>query len=176
MRWKQNPWTRHLVWLGSVIFFALVQTNWPDMLKFQEVLPDLVLVMVVYFAIAEGEERAMFTGLIGGLYQDAAVDTVMGHHVLCNVVAGYVVGRIAMRLVTGHAAVKAGLVLFASLFQGVLFTLIQYVMQPQRGILYPLATAAAPTAFYTALVAPLLFIALDAVCGGDDPARRGIIA
>ncbi|MBW7863608.1 MAG: rod shape-determining protein MreD [Candidatus Hydrogenedens sp.] len=165
MRWRGNRLAVNLWWLAGVVFLALVQTNWPDALKFQEVLPDLVLVMVVYFAIAEGEERAMLTGLVGGLYQDVAVNTVMGHHVLCHVLVGFAAGRLATRLVTGHAAVKAGLVLSAALSQGVLFTLIQYVQQPQRGMLYPLVTAVVPSAFYTALVAPLVFVLLDLLMG-----------
>lgn len=165
MRWRGNRLASNLWWLAGVVFLALIQTNWPGVLKFQEVLPDLVLVMVVYFAITEGEERAMLTGLVGGLYQDVAVNTVMGHHVLCHVLVAFAAGRLSTRLITGHAAVKAGLVLTAALGQGGLFTLIQYVQQPQRGILYPLVTAVVPSAFYTALVAPLVFVLLDAIMG-----------
>jgi len=174
MRWKNRPLLRHIAWLISVVFFALVQTNWPDTLKAQSVVPDLVLIMVVYYAIAEGEERAMFTGLIGGLYQDVAMHTVLGHHVLCHVLVGYIAGRVATRLVTEHAAVKAGLVLLASLGQGLLFVFIQYVQQPQRGMMYPLLSAAVPCAFYTAVFAPLLFLALDAVMGRRETAGRSM--
>ncbi len=174
MRWKNHPLMRHLAWLAAVVFFALVQTNWPDALKAQSVVPDLVLIMVVYFAIAEGEERAMFTGLVGGLYQDVAMHTVLGHHVLCHVVVGYIAGRVSTRLITEHAAIKAGLVLLASLGQGFLFVLIQYVQQPQRGLLYPYLSASVPCAFYTALFAPLLFLALDAVMGRRETAGRGV--
>ena len=174
MRWKNYPLTRHLAWLCTVVFFALVQTNWPDALKLQEVVPDFVLIMVVYYAIAEGEERAMFTGLVGGLYQDVAVHTVLGHHVICHVIVGYTVGRVSTRLITEHAAIKAGLVLLASLGQGLLFAFIQYVQQPQRGMLYPLLNAAVPCAFYTAVAAPILFLVLDAVMGRRESIGRGV--
>jgi len=174
MRWKHHPWTRHLAWLATVIFFALVQTNWPEALKLQEVVPDLVLIMVVYYAIAEGEERAMFTGLVGGLYQDVAVHTVLGHHVICHVIVGYTVGRVSTRLITEHAAIKAGLVLLASLGQGLLFMFILYVQQPQRGMLYPLLNAAVPCAFYTAAAAPFLFLLLDTVMGRRESIGRGV--
>lgn len=174
MRWKHHPWTRHLAWLATVIFFALVQTNWPEALKLQGVVPDLVLIMVVYYAIAEGEERAMFTGLVGGLYQDVAVHTVLGHHVICHVIVGYIAGRVSTRLITEHAAIKAGLVLLASLGQGLLFIFIQYVQQPQRGMLYPLLAVVVPCAFYTAVVAPILFLLLDSVMGRRESIGRGV--
>ena len=111
----------YIVWLICIVLAALIQTNWPELLRFQDVSPDIIIVLVVYFAIAYGEERAMFTGLIGGLYQDVAVKTVLGHHVLCYVVIGYTIGRLAARLISEHAAVKAGLVLVASFCQGVFF-------------------------------------------------------
>ena len=116
----------------------------------------------------------MFTGLVGGLYQDVAVHTVLGHHVICHVIVGYTVSRVSTRLITEHAAIKAGLVLLASLGQGLLFVFIQYVQQPQRGMVYPLLNAAVPCAFYTAAVAPILFLMLDAVMGRRESIGRGV--
>jgi hypothetical protein len=40
-------------------------------------------------------------------------------------------------------------------------------------MMYPLLTAVVPCAFYTAVVAPFLFLALDAVMGRRDPLGRG---
>ena len=153
----------HIVWLVCIVFAALIQTNWPEWLRFQDVSPDIIIVLVVYFAIAFGEERAMFTGLIGGLYQDVAVNTTLGHHVLCYVFVGYTMGRLATRLISEHAAVKTGLVLVASFFQGMFFITIQYALQPQRGVLYPLLNTVVPIAFYSAIITPLVFFLVDRV-------------
>jgi rod shape-determining protein MreD len=124
-------------------------------------LPDLCLILVVYFAIADGEERAMFTGVVGGIYQDVASNTVLGHHVLCLVCVGYAVGRIATRLVTEHPAVKAGLVFVAGLTHGALFQSVLYIQNPDNGFIYPLATLTAPAAFYTALLTPFVFFMVN---------------
>ncbi len=152
---------KNLFWLAFVVGAALVQTTWLEVVRVEGVLPDLVLVLVVYFAIAESEERAMFTGAVGGILQDVASDTTLGHHVLCNVVVAYAVGRLATRLITEHAAVKAGLVLLGSLAQGILFAGIRYVQQPEIGVLKTILTSAVPTAFYTSLVTPLVFFVLE---------------
>jgi len=158
----RNDYIREfLVWLVSIVFAALIQTNWPHLLRFQDVTPDIIMVLVVYFAVAYGEERAMFTGVIGGLYQDVAINTTLGHHVLCYVLIGYTIGRLATRLVSEHAAVKAGLVFLASFCQGLLFVMIQYGLQPQRGILYPIINNAAPIAFYSAVITPMVFFVVD---------------
>lgn len=155
--------SNYLVWFVCVVFAALLQTNWPDILRFQEVSPDIIIVLVVYFAIAYGEERAMFTGVIGGLYQDVAVNTTLGHHVLCYVVIGYTIGHLAARLISEHAAVKAGLVLLAGFCQGLFFITIQYALQPQRGMLYPILNTAAPIAFYSAVITPFIFLLVDRI-------------
>ena len=148
---------KNLLWALVVIASALVQTTLLDTIKLQGVLPDLIVVVVVYFAIADGEERAMFSGVLGGLYQDVAGDAVLGHHVLCNVVVGYAAGRLATRLITEHPAVKIGLVFSASLIHGLLFTGILYVQQPAISAVRTIASSVIPGAFYTALVTPVVF-------------------
>jgi rod shape-determining protein MreD len=94
------------------------------------------------------------------MYQDVAGDTMLGHHILCNVLAGYIVGRIARRLVLEHPIVKVGLVMSASLLQGMLFIGIQYVQTPGISAVKEVLTVAVPTAFYSGLITPFIFFLL----------------
>lgn len=151
---------RNIIWMITVVAAALLQTTWPDALKIQGVLPDLSLLLVVYFAIADGEERAMFTGVIGGIYQDVASNAVLGHHIICLVVTGYVIGRFSTRLITEHPAIKAGLVFLAGLAHGVLFRFILYVQDPSNSVVQALVNVVVPSAFYTAVITPIAFLVL----------------
>ncbi len=148
---------KNIAWFITVIALALMQTTWPDPLKLQNVVPDLCLLLVAYFAITEGEERAMFTAALGGIYQDVASNAVIGHHILSLVILGYIISRVSKRLITEHPAVKAGLVLAGGLAHGFLYTVILCVQKPGVEFLYTLATSVVPAAFYTALLAPLVF-------------------
>lgn len=153
---------KNIAWVVVVVCAALVQTTWPDFLKIQGVTPELVLMLVVYFAIAAGEERAMFTGTLGGIYQDVASKVALGHNILCLVIVGYAVGRISTRLVTDHPAVKAGLVLLAGVAQGVLYTLVDYLQHPKdTPVIATIVSVVVPAAFYTAVITPFVFIVLD---------------
>ena len=166
---------RNVVWAVFVVAAALIQTTWLDALRVQGVLPDLVLLLVVYFAIEDGEERAMFTGVLGGLYQDVVGNAVLGHHVLCHVVVAYMTGRVARRLITQHAAVKVGLVFFASLTHGFLFVCIQYVQTPEMSAVHTFLVSVVPGAFYTALATPLLFFILGrAFRRKEEPIQKGV--
>lgn len=155
----------NLIWIVTVVVMALVQTTWPDFLTLQNVKPDLTLILVVYFAIADGEERAMLTGALGGIYQDVASKAVLGQNVLCLVIVGYAAGRLATRLVTGHPAVKAGLVFLAGLAQGVLLTCIYYVQDPGTLVIETILTVVVPASFYTALITPFVFFGLSRIFG-----------
>jgi rod shape-determining protein MreD len=153
---------RHLFWAIFVMATAVFQTTWLGVIRVGGVLPDLILLLVVYFAVVDGEERAMFTGLMGGLFQDVAGDTLLGHHVICYVVAGFVVGRVGSRLVTEHPAVKASLVFGASLAHGLLFATIASILDPANAHFFQTVTAkVVPQSFYTALITPLIFLLLS---------------
>lgn len=152
---------RNLLWAIAVTAAALIETTWLKAISVMDVTPNLTLLMVIYFAIADGEERAMFTGAVGGVFQDVARSAVLGHHVLCLVIVGYASGRIATRLVTEHPAVKAGLVFCASIVCGLLEILVQYVQDPNLAAMHNIVARVVPGAFYTALFTPVLFFLLD---------------
>jgi len=165
---------RNVLWIVAVVSAALVQTTWPDLLKIQGATPELVLMLVVYFAIASGEERAMFTGAVGGIYQDVASKAVLGHNILCLAVVGYAVGRFATRLVTDHPAVKAGLVLLAGIAHGVLHTVITYIQHPETPVVATIISVVVPASFYTALITPFVFLAMDRLFGARAQTQGGV--
>jgi rod shape-determining protein MreD len=156
---------RNLAWAAVIITAALLQTTWLDEISVSGARPDLMAIIVVYFALASGSERAMATGVLGGLFQDMASNYVLGHHVLSLVTVGYVVGRVSRRLVTDHPGVKAALVFCASLVNGVLVTLVLFVQNPDTAAVSTVVSRTVPTAFYTALVTPLVFFVLDWLAG-----------
>lgn len=152
---------RNLLWLILVVAAALIQTTWLEKARIMNVLPDLPLLLILYFALTDGEERAMWTGVIAGLFQDVAGDTVLGHHVLCHILVAFVVGKLSKRLLTEHPAVKLAVVFIACLAHGMLYTAILYVQQPDLPALHNVAARVIPATFYTTLVAPLVFFVLS---------------
>jgi rod shape-determining protein MreD len=152
---------KNIMWAVIVVTAALIQTTWLDAIRIAGVVPDLTLLLVVYFAVNEGEERAMFTGVLAGVFQDVASRAALGHHVLCLVLIGYTVGRLTTRLITEHPAIKAGLVFAAGLVNGIVYTAILYVQEPSVTAARTIAAHVVPTAFYTAFVTPFVFLLLS---------------
>lgn len=152
---------RQVYWGALVVITALVQTTWLDALRVEGVLPDLILLLIVYAAIAAGEESAMAIGVLGGIYQDVAGDAVLGHYVLCNAVVGYAAGKLARRLLSEHPAVKVALTFGAALLHGVLFTAVSYVQDPNLMVMRTIFSSVVPGAFYTALMTPFVFFLIS---------------
>ena len=153
----------NVYWAILIVVTVLVEATWLGIIRIQGVLPDLVLLLVVYFGINQGEERAMLTGLFGGVLQDVAGDTGLGHHVLCLVIVGFLVGHISHRLITDNPAVKTGLVFCASMIHAIIYVMVDYVQTPDIDALHTIAVSHVPRAFYTALATPFVFYLLDRV-------------
>ncbi len=165
-----------LLWAVIVAAATLLQATWLDNIRFRGVLPDLPVALVVYYALAEGEERAMFTGVLAGMFQDVATDVTLGHHILVLVLIGYTVGRLNKRLVTDHPALKAGLVFVAAVMQGFLATVILYFHEPETHALHMIFALEIPGAFYTAIITPLVFLFLDWATGRLRQRGGGVAA
>lgn len=154
---------KNIGWIIAITLATILQTTWPDALKVQGAAPDLTLLLVVYFAFNDGEERAMFTGLWGGLYLDVVGDFGLGHHVLSLVVVGYIAGKVSTRFITEHPAVKVASVFISALIFGLLFTLIQEIRTPDIDFLQILLKKVVPSAFYTSIFTPILFGVLQRI-------------
>jgi len=168
-------WRKNILWFLLIVLSAAVQATWFEAIRYGGAVPDLVLLLVVYFALSDGEERGMFTGALGGVFQDVAADTVLGHHVLGNVIIGYAVGHVSHRLIAEHPAVKVGVVFMSALAHGVLFHLVSYVQDPGLGIIRNFVGNVVPGAFYTAIVTPVVFIALDGLRRKKGPTPGGVM-
>jgi len=153
----------HIIWIIIVLILSVLQTGWPDILRVQGVTPDLGLIMVIYFALFYGEERAMFTGLFAGIYQDIASNTALGHHILCLVITGFICGKLSGRLISEHPAIKSALVFGGAILHGILFNIIVYFQDPYTNLIYVIFINTVPSAFYSALMTPFVFWLLQQI-------------
>lgn len=103
----------------------------------------------------------MYTGVLGGIFQDVAGNTGIGHHVLCLVMVGYVVGRMASRLVTDNPYVKTVTVFLSSIVHGALYLAVEYVQKVDMNAAFMMSYSIIPHAFYTALVTPFVFLLIS---------------
>lgn len=164
----------NLYWITLVLVTALVEVTWLGAIRIGGVVPDVILLLVVYFGMTNSSERAMLTGVIGGIIQDVASGTGLGHHVLALAVAGYVAGMLAERLLIENPAVKAGMVLFACIVHGFVYVTVDFIQNPEISAVDAILVSMIPRTFYTMLITPVVFFLLDRVLGDRMPAPRRV--
>ena len=85
---------RFLLGAATVLTALLLQTTVITQLPLPGAAPDLVLVLVVAYALAEGPLSGLSTGFIAGLLADASADHELGRLALVYAVVGYLTGLV----------------------------------------------------------------------------------
>lgn len=85
---------RFLLGAVSVVTAVLLQVTVVGRLPLPGVAPDLVLVLVVAYALAEGPMSGLVTGWFAGLLCDALSVHELGRMALAYAIAGYVTGML----------------------------------------------------------------------------------
>lgn len=85
---------RFFLGVASVVTALLLQLAVIGRLPVPGAAPDLLLVLVVAFALAEGPTSGMVTGFVTGLLADAMSVHEIGRLALAYAVAGYVTGML----------------------------------------------------------------------------------
>jgi rod shape-determining protein MreD len=85
---------RFLLGAATVLTALLLQTTVVSRLPLPGAAPDLLLVLVVAYALAEGPLSGMTTGFIAGVLADSLADHALGRLALAYAVVGYLTGMI----------------------------------------------------------------------------------
>ncbi|MCW2725357.1 MAG: rod shape-determining protein MreD [Frankiales bacterium] len=85
---------RFLLGAATVLTALLLQTTVLSRLPLPGAAPDLLLVLVVAYALAEGPLSGMTTGFIAGVLADSLADHALGRLALVYAVVGYLTGMI----------------------------------------------------------------------------------
>ena len=85
---------RFLLGAAAVLSALLVQTTVLTRLPLPGGAPDLLLVLVVAFALAEGPWSGTVTGFLAGLLADLGADHELGRAALVLALVGYVAGLV----------------------------------------------------------------------------------
>lgn len=130
---------------------------------------DLVLVVVVYTALATGRVSGLLTGSFAGLVQDALSGGVIGVSGLSKTVVGYVVGILGTQFIVAHTFSRFVVFILATMVNDLLFMGV-YELLGLRHFGAPYASVAGE-AFGNALVGVLAFKASELLPGALERRR-----
>lgn len=140
----------------------LIQLLFLDHIKIAGVKPDLLVLLVVFFAIFFGPGTGAEAGFVSGLFKDTYSLDIFGVNIVLLSLTGLIVGMLSPKLFR-ESKLTQGLLVFASsvlymiihYFVSSLILKITYVTLPEY--LYGLIL---PSSFYTAALSIIIFPAL----------------
>ena len=142
-----------MIIVRNILFIALavlVQTSWIHKLQLLGVTPDIVLLLIAYIGIREGQISGTIYGFFSGLLLDFYDPHVLGINALANSVVGFAVGYTRVGVCAEDIRVQA-LILFAAtlLHDAIYFTMFS-ISEPAK-ILPTFFRYGPASAFLTAL-------------------------
>jgi rod shape-determining protein MreD len=140
--------------VGSVVFFSFR--------------PDLVLIIVVYWALKKGPSSGWFVGMAGGFMTDLFSSGRMGLHTLALATIGLLVASSSTPLYQTHLSTRVVMVGIASVIYNILYYLFLLVFAEPPSWNYVWKAVLVPSAWQTILIAPIWLWLTDLAMGKDD--------
>ncbi|MCW2600067.1 MAG: rod shape-determining protein MreD [Frankiales bacterium] len=146
---------RFLLGAATVVTALLLQLTVVSRLPLPGAAPDLLLVLIIAFALAEGPMAGMVTGFIGGLLADGLSAHEIGRLALAYAVAGYLTGLLH------DETERSTLQPFGAVALGALTALGAYAVEgillgDPRITLYPVLRAALSSVPYDVVLTPFV--------------------
>lgn len=143
--------------LGIFVLATFLQVTVLDSLRLFGIKPDLVLILVIFYAFLSSQREGAFWGFVAGLFKDVATGGYFGLNALNHLLAGYLAGVLQTVLYKDNPFVVTFAALLVCLFQGLLYYLLLFYL----GIFVSPGVALLKITFfgagYNALVALLLY-------------------
>jgi rod shape-determining protein MreD len=144
--------------LAFLLLVSLVlETTLFHWLSLWGVQPDLVLILVVFFALFSGSLGGAFFGFLGGLAQDALSGQYLGLNAFSKLVAGYIVAQLERKIYKEHTLIPIIVVFIVSLTSQILIFLLLLPITNQPPYTEVFTREILPAAAYNCLVAVLTY-------------------
>ncbi|MBU1299387.1 MAG: rod shape-determining protein MreD [Bacteroidetes bacterium] len=151
---------KHVKFILTSIFLIVVQTTVIRYLSLEGIIPDLLLIMIVYISITEGQISGTLYGFGIGLLFDIITGDVIGISSLSKSMAGFISGYFfnenKIELTMGSYRFLL-ILLFVSSIHNLIYFLI-YVQGSEISTLYAISKVGLTSALYTTTVSILMVL------------------
>ena len=157
-----NPALRYLAYAVVAMLLSVVHMVFLKYVSVQSVTPDLLLLLVVWAALMEGQYVGMIVGFGAGLLFDMLTTDVLGSNALAKTLAGFMAGYF-YREGMGLATIGSYRLLLIVTFTGFLHNLVYfffYIKPMQTSFWEFFLVNGVATTLYTTVVAtfPMLLV------------------
>ncbi len=140
-----------------VIISFLLQTSVFPFFQIFGVVPNIVLILVVFVAVMNGSTSAMVVGFVCGLLIDAMYGTTLGIYAFFYMMIGYVNGYLHVLFFAEASFLPLVLVFVNDIVYHILTYIVFFVPQRKWNFLFYLKKIIVPELVYTTIVSIVLY-------------------
>lgn len=161
-QFESNPPLRYMAYGILAMVLSVLHVVFLKYMEVSSVTPDLLLILIVWIALAEGQFIGLFAGFFCGILFDIVSADVLGSNALAKTIAGFVAGYFAKEGMAMEIVGSFRFLLIVAIC-GLIHNLIYfffYIQPMQMGFGSFLVVYGAATTLYTMVIAifPMLIV------------------
>lgn len=147
-----------VLWMSLILSgVAALLSYFGQFIAISGVQPDLLLLLLVFYANSEGPYRSQGVGIVSGLVEDLMGLAPLGFHLLLRTTLGLLFGQSRNKIFLDPFVMPALMVLAAMLVKGFYGVIVGAVFGLESVQAYILSTTYLIEIGYNVLLAPLIF-------------------
>lgn len=162
---RGRRWRRRTILSAFLLAAVIIPGAWGETGFLFDFRPDLVLIVVVYWALKEGPASGWFVGMAGGAMVDIFSAGRLGLHSLTLAATGLLVALSSAPLYRTHLTTRIFIVAVSTLISSLLYYLLLVVFSSPPPWSYAWREALWPSIWQTTLVSPLWLWMMDRALG-----------
>ncbi len=150
----------YLTWPLLFVLCFILQTSFVPSIAVAGIKPDLLMLVLFFFAIRYGVMAGVLAGFLIGLLQDVYTPVLLGQNALTKTVVGACIGLFNEKVMRTDPFVKTIILFLMFLINDALFMLVLIVKNTHHfSNLFPeLLVKTIPRAIYSIIIAALFYI------------------
>lgn len=142
-----------IIWLSMIVITAIIQSTVLPLIGFKGVSPDMLLVVVVSYALLSGKEKGFGIGFFTGLLQDIAFGNIFGVNTLAKMAIGYFFGLAERKVFKEKVLLPVVATAVATFLHSIIMLIVLFLLGYKVDLLGAIMNNVMPLIGYNVIIA-----------------------
>ena len=144
---------KSIIWLLVIVIALIIQSTLLPLVAIKGICPDILLVIVVSYALLSGKEKGVGMGFFAGLLQDLAFGSIFGSNTLSKLATGYICGLAERKVFKEHVLLPIAATAMATMFNCLVMFMVLFMLGYKVDISSAIMNNIAPLVGYNVVIA-----------------------
>ncbi|MBP2625972.1 MAG: rod shape-determining protein MreD [Firmicutes bacterium] len=144
---------KNLIWMGVIVATVILQSTLLPLIAIKGTCPDMLLIIVVSYALLSGREKGVGMGFFAGLLQDLAFGSIFGTNTISKLATGYIFGLAERKVFKEHVLLPVAATAVATVFNGLVMFMVLFMLGYKADIVSTFMNNVVPLVGYNVIIA-----------------------